>query len=342
MGKEMEKSDIEILKSELKQNIYRKVYLFYGPEEYLIKHYIKEIESFLVKPDFKSLNSIYTEGAIDSNKLIEICQTYPVFSEKKVVVAKNTGLFKSKAGGGSKQTDTNLISFLGSGFEHTCLIFFEEEVDKRLKLVEAVKKNGLIVEFPFQKPADLAKWVIKVMASYKKVMDVKTASYLVDNCEQGMTEIHSEVEKLVLYVGDRKNITIRDIDEICVKSVKVRIFDLTDAISDKNTDKAMQILDDMITIKEPVPKILYMMTRHFRQVLTMKLLKKQGATDAEASAKMGISKYAAKYVIKQAEGFTVEKLKAAIERCLEYDVSIKTGKINDRLAAELIISEFAR
>ena len=338
---------MDILKDDIKSKRLKNLYLFYGPEEYLKRYYLESIENILLKDDFKTLNRIVLDGKVDTSSLIDNCDTLPVFSDKKLVIVKNSGLLKSKKKddeekGKNKGAGDRLLSYLSNIPEHTCLIFYETEVDKRMKPVDAIKKSGLIVEFPFQKPPELIKWVIKAFKSQNKDIDTITASQLVDNSEQGMTEILNEINKLVMFLGDRQKVTHADIDKVCTKSIKSKIFDLTDAIAERNGTKAFKLLNDMIAIKEPLPKILFMITRQLRQVLEMKLLTQSGLSVSQAASKMGITPYAAGKISKQTASFTINKLKEVIEENLELDVAIKTGKINDRTAAELIIAKLSK
>lgn len=336
---------IDILKEELKNNKLRNLYLFYGPEEYLEKYYIESIEKIALVDDMRELNRIVLEGKVDVRKIIEHSETMPVFSQKKVVIVKNAGLAKGKKkaeeeGKGKAHSD-DLLSYLQNVPDYTCLIVLEQEIDKRVKIVDIAKKKGLLVEFPYQKPAELVKWVIKVFKSHKKEIDSLVASKIVDNSELGMTEILNEINKIVLFLGDKSKPTAEDIDKICSKSVKSRIFDLTDAIAEKNGAKALRILNDMLVIKEPLPKILFMITRQFRQVLEMKLLRQNGMDMNQAAGKIGITPYAAGKIAKQAGVFSIEQLKNAIEDSLQTDLAIKTGRMNDRIAVELLITKYA-
>lgn len=338
---------VDTLKEDIKNNRIRNLYLFYGPEEYLKKYYLESIEKSILTEDLRALNKVVLEGKIDIRKIIDNCETLPVFSERKLVIVKYSGLFKTKGktgneskGKGKGQND-ELLSYLENIPETTCLIFYEEEIDKRMKAVDTIKKNGLMVEFALQKPVELVKWVTKVFKSHKKDIDANTAAYLVDNSEQGMTDILNEINKLVLYLGDRTSVTIGDIEKVCTKSVKSRIFDLTDAISEKNASKALKLLDEMVVLREPMPKILFMIARQFRMILEMKLLAAEGIKQDQAAGKMGITPYAAGKILKQTGGFTIDSLKEAVAECLKLDIAIKTGKIEDRIAAELLIAKFA-
>ncbi|MCX8131748.1 MAG: DNA polymerase III subunit delta [Clostridia bacterium] len=337
---------IDILKDDIKNKRIKNLYLFYGPEEYLKKYYLESLEKEILSDDMKALNKIVLEGKADIKRISEACETMPVFSERKIVIVRNSGLLKAKKKqddeGKGKQGDDSLVSYLQNLPEYTCLVFFEEEIDKRVKVIDIIKKNGLIVEFVFQKPVELVKWVSKVFKTYKKEIDPVLASRMVENCEQGMTEILNEINKVVLYLGDRQRVTNDDIEKICTKSIKGRIFDLTDAIAEKNTAKALKLLNDMIILKEPIPKILFMITRQLRQVLEMKLLNNEGLNSGQAATKMGITPYAAGKISKQTRVFDVENLKGAIEESLDMDLAIKTGKIDERMAVELLISKLSK
>jgi DNA polymerase III subunit delta len=349
--KKEDDNSIELLKEDIKAARIRNVYLFHGPEEYLKKYYLESIEKLLLQEELKTLNRVVLDGRTDARKILDNCETMPVFSEKKLVVVRNSGLFKAKKsaegkeekgkGDKGKGDKEELASCILTCPEYTCLVFYEEEIDKRLKAVDAVKKKGLVVEFPYQKPAELVKWVTRVIKSHKKEIDPMAASQLVDSSEAGMTELLNEISKVVLYTGSRPSVTGTDIMKVCSRSVKSKIFDLTDAVAEKNASRAIRLLDDMIVLREPLPKILFMLARQFRQVLEMKLLRDNGTTVDEAAKRIGVSPYAAGKLVKQGAAFGTGRLQEAIRECLALDVAMKTGKIKDRVAAEILVTKFS-
>lgn len=336
---------LDILKKDIKSGKPGKLYLFYGPENYLKKYYFDALEKLIVDDRYKDMNSIKLEGNVDPNKLFEAIQTMPFFSERKIIMVKNSAFFKQRnkedSDKGNKNKGSELENILSNIPEHACVVFYEDEIDKRLKAVNILKKYGVVVEFPYQKAPDLVKWVINIFKSNSKEIDSKAAAYLVDNCEERMNYIKNEVDKLILYAGDKKKVSMEDVVNSCSKSIKSRIFDLTDAMAEGHPDKALKVLDDLVTIKEPIPKILYMMARHFRQVYEASLLKKRGMSVNAIASQMNLNYYAASKILKHTAAFTVKQLESAIEECLEYDVAVKTGKIKDRIAAELLIAKYS-
>ncbi|HEY5583455.1 MAG TPA: DNA polymerase III subunit delta [Ruminiclostridium sp.] len=335
---------LEILKKQIKEDKLQSVYLFYGAEEYLKKYYISTITKLIVEDENKELNFISFDGKTDVDSIIANCETLPMFSDKKLVIAKNSGLFKSKKGDAAdtgsdkKSTKDKLSEYLENMPPYTCLILVESDIDKRLKLVNAIKKYGLIVELDYQKPADLVKWVIKVFKSYNKSIEQMDASYLVENSEYSMTELLNEIEKVVNFVGDKNQIAINDIEMVCNKTIKSRIFALTDAVSEGNISKALILLNDMAALKEPMQKVLFMIIRQIRMVYRIKLLRLRGVRDELAAKQMGLTPFVASKVISISKNLDISILEKAMYYSLELDESIKTGKITDRIAIELLIA----
>ncbi len=350
----------KLLWKQIRNNEIGSLYLFYGIEEYLKRNFTEQIEKMLLTGDFILLNKIVLEVKTTPSAIIENCQTPPVFSDRKLVIVKNSGLFKggkksenigkktadtgkkagkaSNAGSSGKRTGDELTEFLQIVPEHACLIFIETEIDKRLKIVDLIKTHGLMVEFDNKKPDELTGWVMKRIKDLGHEADPRTTAMIVEYCESGMDDILNEVKKLCSYAGERIKITESDVEKVCTKSVKSRVFDLTDAIGAKQTAKALSLLNDMDVLKEPMPKVMYMIARQFRQLVQVKLLTEDGANQAQIASHFKVPPFIAGKLLKQAQSFPMDKLEKAITTGLELDLAIKTGQLRDRAAIELMIA----
>lgn len=338
---------IEVLKKQIKNNEIGRLYLFYGPEDYLMNHYINLIEKQIIKDDFKSMNKTVFEGKFDLNDLIDACETNPMFSDRRIVLVKNSGLFKAKKETNKSKSETTensnnkkIEDYLNNVPDYICLIFIEENIDKRLKIFNAFKSKGLVVEFEYQSPQILTDWIVNIVRSKNKTIDSRCAAKLVEYSEYGMRGIHNEIDKLMLFCSDKKVVTISDIDMICTKTIKDTIFDLTDAITAKNSVKAFNLLNDLIFLKEPTAKILFMISRQFRNILKVKLYQDSGVTAVgELCSKAGMKPFELGKIKRQSNLMSINSLKNAIEECLTTDISVKTGKMDGRIALEVMISK---
>lgn len=328
----------DILKKELKENKVRNIYLFYGPEEYLIKYYTNQIKDNTVTgiPELNLL--ILEEEKAAVNAIIEFCDSPPMMSEKKLLIVKKFPGFKKKSEDGASKKDT-LIDYLAEIPEFSHIIFVEEEVNKKSKLYGCIEKNGLAVEFAYQTKEMLINWIAKVFKEHYKSISKDAAVYLIDNLDPDMQSILNECMKLVDYAGERKEVTVEDIDKICTKSLSSKVFEMMDSIGQKNLQDAFLKLNDMISLKEPAVKILVLLARHVRILLQVKMAQEEGLPPNIISQKLGVG-FINKY-LSQSRNFTVEKLKAALNECSEADLEIKTKGVDDRIVLEKLIAEIA-
>ena len=160
-------------------------------------------------------------------------------------------------------------------------IFVESNADKRLKIYKQVAANGLALEFKRNKPSELVPWVIKGMKSCNKVIGYEAAQYLVAISEPDMYTLRNEIFKLADYAGDRKEVTLEDVKLMAVPTIKSVIFDLLDAVAKKDIPGSLSILNDIIALKEPEQKILAMLSKQMGEILKLKLLMEERATQAQ-------------------------------------------------------------
>lgn len=328
---------LQILKKQLNNKQLSNLYLFYGPEKYLKKYYLQRIEKQIIMDGTQHFNKITFEDITEPDSVIEACETMPFMSEKKMVIVKNFDLLKRKSQGVEK-----LVSFIENIPEYTCLLFYEyDNIDRRIKPVKKIKEKGLIVEYKYQRPQQLAKWVIKIFKNSSKIIDYSNALTIVEYCGPAMDDILNEVNKIIMYMGDRKKVVEEYIETVCTKCVRVKIFDLLDAIFEKNKSKSIMMLYDMLNFQEPLIKILFMITRQLRHIMELKLMIKEGIEARNAASKIGIPHFTVKRLLGQIENYDIKTLKQAMEECLIIDAGIKTGKLNPQTAVEMFIIKYS-
>ena len=158
--------------------------------------------------------------------------------------------------------------------DYICLIFVLNEVDKRTAFYKSISKHGFVVEFKRQEEDALVKWVMNVFHLMENISENRK-QFFVDMLEPDMTLLMLEINKVVSYLGDKTAVSREDILNIVTKSVKTKIFDLTDAVSRNQTANAIRIIDDLLQNKEPVHFILAMLSRHLGILMKIKKLEEK-------------------------------------------------------------------
>jgi DNA polymerase III subunit delta len=322
------------LNEEIKTGQLRQVYLLYGEEAYLRSQYRDKLKTALLGGG-DAMNCHYFEGKdIVAGEIIDLAETMPFLAERRVLVLENSGLFSH----GGEQ----LAEYLQAPAPTAFFVFVEASVDKRSKLYKAVTAKGRAVEFKAQDESVLQRWILGILKREGKNITGNDLNFFLDKTGSDMENIRAELEKLLCYCMDRNVITAQDIEAVCTKQISNQIFDMINAIADKKQRRAMELYYDLLTLKEPPMRILYLITRQFNLLLQVKELKAKGCDGNTIGEKVGLAGFIARKYMTQASRFRLEDLRRAVEDCVEAEEAVKTGKMNDVMSVELLIVRYSK
>lgn len=322
------------INEDLKNNQFKGVYLLYGEEAYLKRLYKNKLRAALTAPD-DSMNYTYYEGkGINPNEIIDMAETMPFMAEKRLIVIENSGFFKNKC--------DELADYFEDPSDSTCFVFVEAEVDKRSRLYKRVKERGRIAELNAQDEKSLVRWIVGSLNKENKKITQSAAALFLTKTGADMENIQKELEKLICYVGERDSINIEDVEAICTTVITNNIFEMIDAIAKKQQKKALELYYDLLTLKEPPMRILFLITRQFNLLLQVKDLARLGFNTAETAKKAGLHSFVAGKYVSQSKSFDSKWLADAVEICAGTEEAVKTGRINDILSVELLIVQFSK
>ncbi|MDD6442538.1 MAG: DNA polymerase III subunit delta [bacterium] len=321
------------LNEDLKTGQFKQIYLLYGEEAYLKKQYKDRFVKAML-PEGDTFNYAYYEGkGVNPKEIIDLAETLPFFAERRLIVMENTGFLKNAC--------PELADYVKQMPETTNMIFIEEELDKRGKLYKAIKDKGRIVELTRQDERTLMRWILGMAKKEGKQMTESAAAYFLGKVGNDMENIQKELEKLFCYTLNYNEITIKEIDEICTTQISNHIFDMVDAVALKEQRKALDYYYDLLALKEPPMRILFLLTRQFRILLQIKELEKEGIAPKEMAAKVGIMPFLIGKYRAQAKPFTVKELREILEAGATAEEDVKTGKVGDVLSVEMFLIRYS-
>ena len=324
---------MKTLASDIKSRQFKKAYLICGEEEYLKLNYKNQLIQAIAGDDTMNL-ALYEGKNIDINEVIDNAETVPFFSEYRLIVMDNTGLFKS----GGEQ----LAEYMKQIPETTVFLFVESDVDKRSKMYKAVKSAGYICEINRQTEQDIAMWAARIFDHDGKRITKANMSYLIANVGTDMEVLSREIEKLISYALNKNVISKEDIDAVCIKQLNVRIFDMIDAISVKNQKKTLDCYYELIAEKEPPMRILYMISRQFNLMLQAKDLSGRGMHRDQIAQTMGVQGFIAGKCINQSRNFSVADLKMGLAESVKTEEMIKSGTMDENIGVEMLLVKYSR
>lgn len=318
---------------DIKSGNFKNLYFLYGDEAYLRKQYKDMLKKAIVGDD--DMNYSYYEGKdINIRALIDQAETLPFFADRRLIIIENSGLFKSEG--------EELAEYLKEAPTSTYFVISEAEVDKRSKLYKTCTSIGMAVEMKSPDEMTLKKWVNKLFTDAGKKMTERDIEYFLEMTGEDMTNIKNEVEKLICYAGDKDIITAADADEIVTKQINNHIFEMVEAIGNRNQKKALDLYYELLTLREPPFRILSLVARQFNLLLQTKELLLNNVGNAQIVEKIKVPPFAVKKYIYEAKQFDMPSLKKALEACVKADEDIKSGKMSDKMSVELLIVEFSK
>lgn len=321
---------MQVLNQDMKERTFKPVYLLFGEEAYLKTSYKNRLKNAIIGDDTMNYSSFEGKG-LDLEEVIRLADTMPFFTEHRLILVENSGFFKNAA--------DKLVEYLPMMPDTTCLLFVESEVDKRSRLYKKVKDLGYAAEMSRQSTAQLAKWAGTILAKEGKKITARTMDVFLSMTGDDMENIRMELEKLISYTMGRDVITEADIEAVCTVRVTSKIFDMVAAIVNRNPRKAMDLYEDLLTLKEPPMRILFLIARQFNQLLQVKELMGQGMDRSAIASRLKLQPFVVGKVMPQAKQFSGEQILSYVKFCVDTEEAVKSGRLQDRLAVELLITK---
>lgn len=321
------------LNEDLKNGQFKPVYLLFGEEVYLKKQYRDKLTEAL-SADGDTMNYSYYEGkSIPVGEVIDLAETMPFFADNRLIVIEDSGFFKNAA--------NDLADYMKELSGDTYFVFVENEVDKRNRLYKAVKDKGRVIELARQNEATLARWIAGTIRQEQKQITEADIHYFLTKVGTDMENIRQELEKLFCYTLERSRIERADIDAICTSHITNQIFAMVDAVAERKQKKALDYYYDLLALKEPPMRILYLLSRQFKILLDVKDLSHRGYANKDIASRAGVPPFAIGKYQQQARAFSGRDLKAILEMSADSEERVKTGRLNDVLAVEIFIMKYS-
>lgn len=310
------------------------MYVLYGEEDYLKRQYRdKLIRALTTEGD--TMNLAYYEGKDTSvGQVIDLAETLPFFAERRVICLTNTDFFST--------AQEALADYLGNIQESTCLIFVENNVDKRTKTYKAANKYGRAVDFVMPDEKMLSKWMMSRVKAAGKAMTRDAWEEFLERCGDHMEHMDKEMEKLLSYVYDKDAITLEDVEQVCSRQAQSKVFDMISFMGAKNLPKVLELYHDMLSTKEPPLRILSLIVRQFQQMYVIKDLASQGMNVPQITSRMGSRDFIVRKNLSMARNFSDQQIRALLEEAADCEERVKSGRLQDQMAVELLMIKYSK
>ena len=314
------------LENDLKNQNLHGIYVFYGEEKYLQQEYLRKIKKI-----FGELSLGINYILLDANNidtLISDIETPAFGYEKKLIIIRDSNLFKKDCKSPMKEKFKKYVSENMDIINEAVVIVFIEEIVHKMDLYKTVEKNAVIIETKELKPIEIKNRLKRICAMYKVQISDQNLNYLIETAGTSMQDLINEIRKLIEYAGENGEIKKEDIDKLTIKEIQAIIFDLTDYLGTKNTEKALEVLNNLIYNKEPLQKIIITLYNHFRKIYLTKLALKERRDLVEVLSLKPNQVFLTTKYRKQAEYFKEKEILQILKELIDLDYKSKSGQID--------------
>lgn len=344
----------------------RMFYLLHGDDEFTSRELLKKLRQ---QSDFGFNQDTYDGTTADLKTIMMASGTQPFLSEQRLVVID--GLPKKKRGESSTTSaapqeeatkgtkgkrgkkgakggtltraayEKALAEYIGQMPESTVLILIvEEALDKANPLVKAAEQHGKATLSTQPQGAQLERWI----TARARTLDVKIApeatALLANFIGNQLRLLANELQKLATYVGPGGTITVQEVRTLSAQVQEARIFDLTDALAQKNRKQALNILHDLLADGEAPLKLIGLITSQVRTLLLVKELAQKGMRGGQVASTLGIAPFVAEKALRQVHNFSTAQLEHTYRQLLDTDAALKRSRLEPEMALDLLVVNF--
>lgn len=337
-------------------------YILHGEDEFSRSEELAKLRAKLAAgdPAMASLNTIVLDGSrVTLSELRHACDTIPFMADRRLVIVHGL-LSRLAAGRGSKSSAIpedeepawkrtlvkELAAYLPALPPTTRLVFAESTAlpasHSILKLAktEGEKRRAFVKLFPLPKDRDLAGWIRQRVRGKGGSISAEAAELLATLVGRDLRLLDQELDKLLLYT-DQESIQTGDVRTLVSQAREANIFDLMDSIGHRQAQSALQLLHRLLDAGEAPLYLLAMLARQVRILIQVSELRKQGLSAAEVAVQLTLHPYVAEKGLEQARNFDMAELEAAHRRLVATDLALKTGRMEEGLALDLLVVDLS-
>jgi DNA polymerase III subunit delta len=346
--------------AEVKDRKLKPLYLFIGDEAFFRKRCREAVLRFLVPSDMREFSLYdFDLGETELMEVLDRARTPSLMAPFQVFFVRGV---KELYGRGSHDDEFDAIKAYAENPNPDAMVIFVADHlsipsdprkmdmtdrDRYGRIKETLGEFCETIELARVEEGEAVKWITEQAANDGVKVDADAARELVDALGGDMMLVSNELEKLTLYVGEKKRITLGDVETMVLAAKQRTLYELTDAISAKDRVKALQVLDAILSSgdgEEAAIGHLYMLAKTFRQMLVIFERKVRDSRMLWQALWQGfrVPPFAAEDIIRQARRYQSRReLSRALRLIARADLALRSNPTSKRMVLENLVLELS-
>jgi DNA polymerase-3 subunit delta len=317
---------------DFRRKAFAPLYFFFGEEDLLIDEACDLLVSQALDEPARSFNLDVAYGSeADAKSIVSIAMAFPMMSDRRVVVVREFDKLPNKE---------PLVAYAGRPSPSTVLFLSCAKPDFRTKPYQALREHAVVVECKQLYDNEIPQWITGRVESRGKSISYQAADLICRHIGRSLREISNELDKLMVYTGDRPSVDLDDVEAVVGISKQYNIFELQQAIGSRTIARALDILGNMLTAGESPVGIVVMLTRFFERLLQLKEALARNLPRQEMMAMVKFSPRQAHFLEQEltaARAFSEQELEYSFTRLIDADERLKSSDGDPKLVMTLLL-----
>ena len=312
------------------------IYLLTGVNRYAIDEKINNIIEFEKIDEFSIVKYDSEENTLD--EILDDCETLPFLSDKKLVII-NQPVFLSTDKSKLQHNLDRFLSYIDNPNLTTILIInaYDIKIDKRSKIYKLLQRLDYIENFDNITEDEAEELIKKYFNKLNCQISNLAVRELIKRCECDALRIHSELKKISFYLEDKSEITLEDIEVLVSEVLETNIFNLINNFLDRKIAESIKTYNQLLILNEEPIVFSSILGKSFHNLYVIKQYQKQNFTEFQLRSILNIHPYQLKILYKLTSQTSEVDIIKNIHSLHEYDVAVKTGKVDKYLGFEMLI-----
>ena len=314
--------------SQLQGREFSPVYHLYGDESFLISEAVGALTYEIMRDASRDFNlDIFYGSESDGEKIVACANAFPMLADRRLVIVREFEQVENK---------DQIYAYVENPSPATSLVLTSEKSDPK------IRGNAVVVEFRHLRAYELPKWVADRAGHYDKEMTPEAADVLLTYAEHSLQTLDREIEKVSVYVGERKTISGVDVAAVAGTSKSYNVYELAKAVGERNLKRSLEILERMMEVGEPPVLMVATLTKHFMNLLRFAEGQKKKMSNSELASMLRMWPSRLNEFAAQVRKFSPMELERTFTSLITADEKLKFTSEDPRVVMTVLIHELLR
>ncbi len=312
---------------------FSRLYLFHGGEDFLVEEVVDALITHAVEESGRSFNLDIMYGSeVDVKDLVSHASAFPMMAPRRVVIVYDADKLT-----GSEKNREVLTRYLKDPSPTTVLVLTVAKPDFRLGVYKQFQESGVVEEFKKLYDEEAVPWIVARAIKLGCTIKIGAAQRLQGYIGNSLRDINNELQKLLIFIGDRTSIEEEDVDAVVGNSKSYNIFELQKAVGQRNISRSIEILERMLESGESSTNLVAGLTRYFNKLWILPSLRRGTGGEYQIATALGVNSFFLKEYFTASGNFPSTHIEQAFRALLEADTTLKSTGTDPKLVMTVLV-----